>query len=287
MAKSIEVWGNCGRMWQHRGKNTTQLLIIAVLVYGISTFYTDSPAKAGLLKNSVRVGDRSAMTIVRKPKPGQRRLIRPPSPVARAPSTKGSKAHGWFWEEHDTSAASAGPHRWTDALTSIHAHRADGGELFSKDRMRGIAGKFETQIAAAARAHGVSELLLLAVISVESAGKAGAASPKGAQGLMQLIPATAKRFSVADSFDPAQNILGGAAYLDWLLRRFGEDPILAIAGYNAGEGAIDKYKGVPPYNETRDYVAKVFDALAAAEALCGVPAETPRSTCGWPSTPPI
>ena len=70
MAKSIEVWGNCGRMWQHRGKNTTQFLIIAVLFYGISTFYTESPSKAGLLKNSVRVGDRSAMTIVRKPKPG-------------------------------------------------------------------------------------------------------------------------------------------------------------------------------------------------------------------------
>ena len=150
------------------------------------------------------------MTIVRKPKPGQRRLIRPPSPVARAPSTKGSKAHGWFWEEHDTSAASAGPHRWTDALTSIHAHRADGGELFSEDRMRGIAGKFETQIAAAARAHGVSELLLLAVISVESAGKAGAASPKGAQGLMQLIPATAKRFGVADSF-----LVSRALTLNW------------------------------------------------------------------------
>ena len=134
MAKSIEVWRNCGRMWQHLCKNTTQLLIISVLFYGISTFYTDSPAKAGLLKNSVRVGDRSAMTIVRKPKPGQRRLIRPPSPVARAPSTNGSKAHngskthGWIREEHDTSTASAGPHRWTDALTSIHAHRADGGE---------------------------------------------------------------------------------------------------------------------------------------------------------------
>jgi hypothetical protein len=273
-------------MWQHRGKNTTQLLITAVLVYGISTFYTDSRAYAGFLKNSVRVGDRSAMTIVRKPKAGQRRLIRPPSPVARAPASGGVGAHDWFWNEHETTAAAAGPHRWTDALSSLHAHRAEGAELHSEDRMRSIVGKFETQIAAAARAHGISEVLLLAMISVESAGKIKAASPKGAQGLMQLIPATAKRFGVADSFDPAQNILGGAAYLDWLLRRFGEDPILAIAGYNAGEGAIDKYKGVPPYNETRDYVVKVFDALAAAEALCGAPAETPRSACGWPSTPP-
>ena len=152
--------------------------------------------------------------------------------------------------------------------------------------MRDIAAKFETPIAAAARAHGVSELLLLAVIAVESSGKAKAVSPKGAKGLMQLIPATARRFGVSDSFDPAQNIRGGAAYLDWLLRNFGEDPILALAGYNAGEGAVARYKGVPPYDETRDYVVKVFDALAAAEALCGAPADTPRRACGWPSTPP-
>ncbi len=132
----------------------------------------------------------------------------------------------------------------------------------------------------------MSEVLLLAVIAVESAGRARAVSPKGAKGLMQLIPATARRFGVADSFDPAQTILGGAAYLDWLLERFGGDAILALAGYNAGEGAIERHKGVPPYNETRDYVVKVFDALAAAKDLCRTPADTPRRTCGWPSTPP-
>ncbi|MEM6906877.1 MAG: lytic transglycosylase domain-containing protein, partial [Pseudomonadota bacterium] len=98
---------------------------------------------------------------------------------------------------------------------------------------------------------------------------------------MQLIPATAKRFGVTDSFDPAQNIDGGAAYLAWLLKRFGEDPILALAGYNAGEGAVDKYGGVPPFTETRDYVAKVFDAIAAAEALCHIRPEGPRRSCLW------
>ena len=273
-------------MWQQRGKNTTRLLVVVLFSYGISGFLGDSPAQAGLLKNSVRVGDRSAMSIVRKPQPGQRRLIRPPSPVARAPAASETATHGWFWDEHDTAATAAGPQRWTDALASLQTHRADGGALFTEDRLSDIKGKFETQIAAAARVHGVSEVLLLAVIAVESAGQARAASPKGAQGLMQLIPATAKRFGVADSFDPAQNILGGAAYLDWLLRRFGGDPILAIAGYNAGEGAVDRHKGVPPYDETRDYVVKVFDAVAAAGALCRVAADTPRTTCGWPSTPP-
>ena len=273
-------------MWQNRGDNTTGLLIAVLLGLGISVLLGDSHAQAGLLKNSVRVGDRSAMSIIRKPLPGQKRRIHPPSPIVRAPATSGTEALGWFWAEHGTEAAAAGPDRWTAALASLHLHRTEGGALFSEDRLRSIKGKFETQIAAAARAHGVSEVLLLAVIAVESAGQTKAASPKGARGLMQLIPATAKRFGVADSFDPAQNILGGAAYLDWLLRNFGEDAILALAGYNAGEGAVNRHKGVPPYNETRDYVVKVFDALAAAETLCRVATDTPRSTCGWPSTPP-
>jgi hypothetical protein len=273
-------------MWRKRGNIATEFLVAALLSFGFSAVFGDSPAEAGLLKNSVRVGDRSAMTIIRKPQPGQKRLIRLPSPVARAPATGGGQTHGWFWAEQSTQAADAGSQRWAGALASLHAHRAGGGALFSEDRLRGIKGKFETQIAAAARAHGVSEVLLLAVIAVESAGQTRAASRKGAQGLMQLIPATAKRFGVADSFDPAQNILGGAAYLDWLLRNFGEDAILALAGYNAGEGAVERHKGVPPYDETRDYVVKVFDALAAAESLCRIPADTPRSTCGWRSTPP-
>jgi hypothetical protein len=274
-------------MWQKRGKNPTPLLMATLLSYGIIAIIGDSHAQAGFLKNSVRVGDRSAMSIVSKPQPGQKRLIRPPSPITRAPAeNRPAESQGWFWDEHDTAGA-ANPDRWAGALASLQTHRAGGGGSFAEDRLQGIKGKFELQIAAAARAHGVSELLLLAVIAVESAGQIKAASPKGAQGLMQLIPATARRFGVADSFDPAQNILGGAAYLNWLLRRFGEDPILALAGYNAGEGAVDRFSGVPPYNETRDYVVKVFDALAAAAALCRVAASTPRTTCGWVSTPPI
>ena len=271
-------------MWLKCGKNATRLLAVGLLSFGINSVDGDSQARAGLLKNSVRVGDRSAMTIVRVPKPGQRTRIRTPGASARAPARP--QSHAWFWEQYRTDAAAAGPGRWAAALASLDARRAGGGALFSESRLRDLKGRFETQIAAAARAHGVSEVLLLAVIAVESAGQTRATSPKGAQGLMQLIPATARRFGVADSFDAAQNILGGAAYLDWLLRNFGEDAILALAGYNAGEGAVARHDGVPPYSETRDYVVKVFDALAAAQGLCRTPADTPRRACGWPSAPP-
>jgi soluble lytic murein transglycosylase-like protein len=275
-------------MWLKCGKGAILLLFAGVLSLGIGAVGGDSQARAGLLKNGVRVGDRSAMTIMRTPKPGQRQRIHPPGASARARSAPPARrqSHAWFWEQYRTEADAAGPGRWAAALASLQARRAGGDALFSESRLRDIKAAFETQIAAAARAHGVSEVLLLAVIAVESAGRARAVSPKGARGLMQLIPATARRFGVADSFDPAQNILGGAAYLDWLLRNFGEDAILALAGYNAGEGAVERHKGVPPYSETRDYVVKVFDALAAAQELCRAPADTPRRACGWPSAPP-
>ena len=109
----------------------------------------------------------------------------------------------------------------------------------------------------AAERTGVEYELLKAVIAVESGFDPGAVSPKGAVGLMQLMPATARRFGVADSYDAGQNIRGGVQYLAWLLKRFNGDLTLAAAGYNAGEGAVDRYKGVPPYSETQRYVQRV------------------------------
>ncbi len=126
---------------------------------------------------------------------------------------------------------------------------------------------YRDEIAAAARAHGIDEAIVRAIIHAESAFNPNALSRVGAQGLMQLMPATARRFKVTNAFDAGQNIQGGVEYLAWLLKRFDGDLTLAAAGYNAGEGAVDKYKGVPPYGETQLYVKRV-----------GVLAERYRST---------
>ncbi|RUP36314.1 MAG: lytic transglycosylase domain-containing protein [Acinetobacter sp.] len=116
---------------------------------------------------------------------------------------------------------------------------------------------FDQLIRQAAQQHGISEGLIKAVMHTESGFNINARSPVGAQGLMQLMPATARRFNVSNAYDPQQNILGGAKYLSWLLKRFNGNTQLAVAAYNAGEGNVDKYGGVPPFRETQDYVRRV------------------------------
>ncbi len=116
---------------------------------------------------------------------------------------------------------------------------------------------YEAEIAAAARQYGVEEAVVRAIIHAESSFNPMALSHAGAQGLMQLMPATARRFGVTDSYDAGQNIRGGVQYLAWLLKRFNGNLSLAAAGYNAGEGAVDRHGGVPPYQETQRYVARV------------------------------
>lgn len=120
---------------------------------------------------------------------------------------------------------------------------------------RDIVANWVNQIAPA---FAIDPALVMAVIQAESAYNPGAHSPKNAQGLMQLIPATARRFGVKDPWDPLDNIKGGVAYLSWLLRHFDGNVEWAVAAYNAGEGAVERHQGVPPYQETQAYVKKIL-----------------------------
>ena len=123
-----------------------------------------------------------------------------------------------------------------------------------------------TETSEAARPHGVAPELVAAVVRAESAFQPRAVSVKGASGLMQLMPATARRFGVGPDriFDPQANVDAGVRYLAWLLERFEDDLSLALAAYNAGEGTVDRYGGVPPFRETRGYIQKIFTTLGLA-----------------------
>jgi soluble lytic murein transglycosylase-like protein len=130
----------------------------------------------------------------------------------------------------------------------------------SRDKTQARVEKFRSLIEQAAQRHHLDGALLAAVVHVESGGNPQAVSPAGAQGLTQLIPATAQRFGVHDPFDPAQSLDGAAKYLRGLLGQFGGDVSKALAAYNAGEGNVKKYGGIPPFAETQAYVPAVLAA---------------------------
>ena len=205
--------------------------------------------------------------------PRKRREPKAQDPGAgeRAPQPATGR-YTWFWEAVSPGRAQVGPARLETALAALATAPGEGTVRAPRlQTLQEIARRHGAAILRATAGTEVSPALVLAVIAVESAGRADAVSHAGAEGLMQLIPATAERFGVADSFDAAANIRGGVAYLDWLMRRFDGDPMLVLAGYNAGEGAVDDHAGVPPYAETRDYVPKVLAAYEVARGLCLTP----------------
>ncbi len=153
------------------------------------------------------------------------------------------------------------------------ADAATGFEVRWREGQTAPEVPFRDEIEAAARRHGINPLLVAAVARVESAFDARAISWKGARGLMQLMPATARRFGLRghELFDPARNIEAGTRYLAWLASRFEDDLPRILAGYNAGEGAVERHGGVPPYRETREYVRRIYArlGLAVSEAAGG------------------
>lgn len=215
----------------------------------------------------------------RKPDPVPEPPAESPGPWAEpGPSPQGT-SYAWFWDKVPV-ALEAVQGRFPLALAALS--QGPSGASVRAPRMQTlqqIAERHGIEILRATLGTRVSPALVLAVIGIESAGRTDAISSAGAQGLMQLIPATARRFGVADASDPVQNIRGGVAYLDWLMGEFGGDPLMVLAAYNAGEGAVRANGGVPPYAETRDYVPKVLAAWQVAQGLCLSPPELISDPC--------
>lgn len=198
-----------------------------------------------------------------------------------APSPAGSPrtgAYGWFWDRVSPAAGDAGPGRLQAAI-AVLAGAQNKVPAPRLQQMQDIARANGKEILLSTINTQVSPALVLAVIAIESSGKVDAVSSAGAQGLMQLMPATAERFGVTDSFAAKQNITGGVKYLDWLMEEFERDPILVLAGYNSGEGSVRRHEGVPPFPETRDYVPKVLAAFQVAKGLCLTPPELISDGC--------
>ncbi len=153
-----------------------------------------------------------------------------------------------------------------------------GTLIHSRGFRRAFPVQYDGHVEEASRLYQVSPDLVKAVIAVESEFDQWAVSSKGARGLMQLMPATARRFAVSDPFDARANIHAGAQYLRILLDQFSGDVALALAAYNAGENAVVRYGGVPPYRETRGYVAKVQALLGG---FTTAPAPAPGSVASF------
>ena len=212
--------------------------------------------------------------------PHEAALADPAAPgPAGAPTEAAPARYAWFWDAVPTGRNDAAE-RFPLAMATL-SKGPDGAQISAPrlQDMQDLAEIHGTDILKATIGTDVSPALVLAVIGIESAGKSDAVSSAGAVGLMQLIPATAERFGVTDSTDTAQNIKGGVAYLDWLMKEFDRDPLMVLAAYNAGEGAVRENSGVPPFTETRDYVPKVLAAWQVAQGLCVSPPELVTDPC--------
>jgi soluble lytic murein transglycosylase-like protein len=194
----------------------------------------------------------------------------PPPAIAKAEPKKKRLRNGkWKVVMDDKLVQKTGSSRWTVSVTDGLAAREGQPpgvtptkiSMGSNGNLKGFTtGNMlhDAYIVDSARRYGIDPLLIYSQMHQESTFKINARSPKGASGLMQLMPATARRFGVTSIYDPKQNIEAGVRYMRWLLDTFRGDMVLALAGYNAGEGAVMKYGWqVPPYRETQEYVRRI------------------------------
>lgn len=251
-------------------------------VYPDFTFKRIAPPKPGVSKRiTVQIDpeEQKRMLAAVMPQPehpiphgGADPSLRPAEPASPG-------AYDWYWQAVSPALA-ARDGRFPAAIEALSA--GPGGATVSAPRLQdlqNIAQAHGSEILKATVGTEVSPALVIAVMGIESAGRTEAVSSAGAVGLMQLIPATADRFGVSDSKDPAQNIKGGVAYLDWLMKEFDRDPVMVLAAYNAGENAVKANGGVPPFAETRAYVPKVLAAWSVARGLCLTPPELVTDGC--------
>lgn len=234
------------------------------------------PAQARTVYRCVRAGTLSLATA---PEPGSRcEAVQLDDNAARTPELWGRMGifSGTLYERVQDGAKVYGTRnlpgsvpylRFTVATPPGEPAHAGLGKV-GAPRLDAWPGLF----AAAARRHEVEDALLRAIAHAESDFDARAVSSKGAQGVMQLMPGTAREYGVVDPFSASQSIAAGARHLRWLMRRYGGDRARVVAAYNTGVGAVERFDGVPPYAETRAYVDKVEALLARyRQALGGTP----------------
>lgn len=163
-------------------------------------------------------------------------------------------------------------------VLAVFVVASDVSPARAADLHQEVGRPFQRLIEDVAVRHRIDPGLLAALVDVESGRNPAATSRAGAVGLAQLMPATARRFGVRDRTDPASNLEGGARYLSWLLKRYDGNVPLALAAYNAGEGNVDRYAGIPPFPETRGYVKRVLALARLDDAGERAPAQSARKT---------
>lgn len=269
-------------------------LAVLLAVAPVWTFAEEVPAPTGFTFKRISVSDiqkgkritvqidpveQAALLAASPWKDREPELVVPDTPLEPMDPGVSGGSYAWFWDTVPV-AREASDDRFALALAALD-NGPDGSSVAAPrlQTMQNLAETWGTQILKDTIGTHVSPALVLAVMGIESGGNPDAVSSAGATGLMQLIPATAERFGVTDATDPAQNIKGGVAYLEFLMNTFNRDPVLVLAAYNAGEGAVAANNGVPPYKETRDYVPKVLAAWTVAQGLCMSPPELVSDPC--------